>query len=316
MKQTNATKTAKNATTTAIAVTKTAITTADNGDMTITTNGISTTVTAKGNGIATAAITKDFISHVDGYTLREDLKSKPIGKHIANINRYMNGIKTAVLNIGKELAEISADKSYTDLGFKSFERFYTDYLGMKKATVYQNINCYLMCCDIFGNVKIDFDKAGDVNANKALRIGMTPDDFQKTIDYADKNDIKITSDNITEIADKAGAKYDKDKATKDAPKKSKKVTVLPELKDGYFRFISADKQYIDIPTDTYKEYGKEPFNKYVENILNDGLNAKTDSDKMVKVTAIRLNGQWIVVTATAKGVVKNYVLLRTAAKKK
>lgn len=311
---TNANKTTKNATTTAIATTKTAIQTNESGDMTLTTNGITTVLTAKGNGIANATLTKDFITHIDGYTVRLDLQTKPIGKHIANINKYMNGIKTAILNIGKELAEIAADKSYTDLGYKTFEKFYTEFLGMKKATVYQNINCYLMCCDVFGNIKIDFEKAGDINANKALRIGMTPEDFQKTIEQADKDNIKLTSENITDIADKAGAHYDKDKAIKDAPKKSKKVTVLPELKNGYFRFISNDKQYIDVDTATYKEFTKTAFNTAVEKILNDGLNVKTDNDKMIKVESIRLNSNYIIVTATAKGIIKTYALMKKSVK--
>ena len=301
----------KNALTTAITETKNAIITAENGDKSITTNGITTTLSASGNGITTSAVTKDFLMAIaEPYTLREDLKNKTIGKHIQNINKYSNGIKTAVLCIGRELALIQSDKSYTEIGFKSFERFYTDYLKMKKSTVYQQINCYLMTCDIFGNVAVDFEKVGDISTNKALRIGMTPEDFQKTIAYADKNGIKVTADNLTETADKAGASYDKEKAEKDKPAKSKKVTVLPELKPGYFRFITNNKEYIDIDKTAFVEFTKAECNKAIETILNDGLNAKTDNDKMYKVNTIRLNSQYIILAVTSKGIVKTFTLIK------
>ena len=285
---------------TALTAVKNGIIRNSNGTMELTTNGIKTVISNDGKGI---------VPTIDGnYKLRDDLKNKTIGKHIANINKYVNNIKIAVISIGKELSEINTDKSYTELGYKSFQEFYTNYLGMKKATVYQNINCYLMCCDIFGNVKIDVEKIGDVNANKALRIGMTPDDFQKSIEYADKNNIKITAENLTEIADKAGAKYDKEKAAKDMPKKS--VKILPDIKKGFERFITNNKEYIDIAAEiAVKEIGKKAFNSEFEKSINDGIDINK-SDLLYSVNSFILKGNYIVVACNGKGITKTYVMIK------
>ena len=273
----------------------------EDGRMSLTTNGITTVIdSATGAGI---------VPSIEGsYKLRDDLKTKPIGKHIANINKYVNNIKIAVISIGKELSEINNDKSYTDLGYKSFSEFYTKYLGMKKATVYQNINAYLMCCDIFGNIKVDFENVGDINANKALRIGMTPDDFQKTVEQADKDGIKLTADNMIELADKAGAKYNKDKAIADAPKK-KVVNTLPVLKEDYARFISSDKKVIDIPGKTIEDFeNNTKSDKLIRDIINDGIS--DNSDMIYDFRRLHIAGQYIIVTTNKKGMTRTYTMIK------
>ena len=313
MSKTTNTKTTANEIAKAMQTVKNGIERTADGKMTLTTNGIKTTIdSATGAGI---------VPTIEGsYKLRDDLKNKPIGKHIANINKYVNNIKIAVISIGKELSEINNDKSYTDLGYKSFTDFYTNYLGMKKATVYQNINAYLMCCDIFGNIKIDFEKAGDVNANKALRIGMTPDDFQKTIEQADKEGLKLTAENMTEVADRAGANYDKEKAIADTPKKSKKtVVILPDKKDGYARFISSDKKYIDIPTKIVTDFENDATaDKTIRDTINDGIDEKTTPNLVYDFRRLHIAGQYLIVTTNNKGMTRTYTMIKdkTDSKKK
>ena len=279
---------------TAIETAQANITTTSDGVREIEIDGVKTSITTKG-GVADILIPT--------VTVMDDMKNTVIGKHLLNINKYTGNVRTGLLGIGKELAEIKADGSYRDYNkCKSFEQFYKDVLGMKKATVYHYIGVYFLCCNDLGEVNPKALAVGDVAVNKAARCGVDRQNFQKLVEYADKENKTLTSDNLIEMIEKSGISYDKGKIETEkakAAKGKKKVTVVPDIPANHFRFMQSKEIYIDFDKSKIKT------NTDIEKAAMEYLN-RTFTDNKYKdfrrtVKLIELSGHRLLVYAANKG---------------
>jgi len=279
---------------TAITTAQSNITTTADGVREIEIDGVKTSITTKG-GVADILIPT--------VTVMEDMKNTVIGKHLTNINKYTGNVRTGLLGIGKELAEIKADCSYKDYNnCKSFESFYKDVLGMKKATVYHYIGVYFLCCNDLGEVNPKALAVGDIAVNKAARCGVDRQNFQKLVEYADKEKKTLTSDNLIEMIEKSGIAYDKGKTATEKAKSEKgkkKVTVIPDVPKGHFRFMQGKDIYIDFDKSKIKT------NDDIEKAATEYLNRTFTDDKYKDfrraVKLIELAGNRLIVYTSSKG---------------
>lgn len=170
-------------------------------------------------------------------TYADDYKGTEIGNLIDKYNNYGLSAKVSLLEQGGILKQISDKKLY-----KGMSKTFDDFLkaqGIPKASAYRYIGGYKLCCDAFGKVRKEVLALGSAVVNKANKIGFTRENFQEVVDKAAEEKIEVTPANITELADKYGIEYDKEKAKKELPQSKKKaevVEVKPEVKEGYIRF--------------------------------------------------------------------------------
>lgn len=193
--------------------------------------------------------TKDIIPvNLNKLTMLEDKAGAVLKSHMRNITKRVNNVKVNLIYIGKELAEIRADKSFKDIS-KTFDGFLRD-IGIAKATGYHYITGYLMVCDVFGNINEKALATGDVTVFKADRIGMNGNDFVELAEKCAKEGEPLTAENLIDKAKAHNVNVDREKVEKELKKSKKTVTVIPEIATGNIRFNKSKTEYIDIPMDT------------------------------------------------------------------
>lgn len=206
----------------------------------------------------------------------DDFKDKPIGQLIKEYNKYGLNARIGLLEQGGILKKIKDTGAFKEMS-KTFDDFMKSQ-GIAKATGYRYINGYKLCCDAFGKVKPDVLALGSAIVNKAGQIGFSREGFQKVVEKAKADNVKLTADNITDIADKIGVSYDKDKAPKAKAKTSKPaVTVKPDVKSTDRRFEGVNGKtelYFDISKDfdslAPAEYGEKVLTKSLGNFTTNG----------------------------------------------
>ena len=232
-------------------------------------------------------------------TCADDLKDKTIGQLIKEYNKFGLNARIGILEQGGVLKKIKDSGAYKDMT-KTFDAFLKEQ-GIAKATAYRYINGYKLCCDAFGKVKADVLSLGSAIVNKAEKIGFTRDGFQAVVEKAKADNIKLTADNITEIADKIGVTYDKDKAPKANTKKTKPtVTVKPDLKSTDRRFEGVNGK-TDLYFDISKDFDALSPAEYGEKVLTMSLGNFTTNGE-IDIHVFDMGTTRVVVLKSARGI--------------